>query len=94
MSSQKSLSDVVEMLKDREHEDISVTINKYAGFFVTAGTIAAILIAPAPLSMIATLATGATLTAFKPGNLFKSLHDKFNYPDKGRGFQHVRETKS
>jgi len=85
MKMEISLSDLAEILKKKNSDDLSDFTNKLAIALISAGTLASIILSPSPIVAIQDFATGVTLSAFKPGNLFKTLHDKFNY-SKGREF--------
>jgi len=76
---EKSLSDLAEILKEQNSGDLSAYANYLTITLLSAGTLASIILSPSPTQAIQNFATGVTLTAFKPGNLMKFLHDKFNY---------------
>lgn len=79
MKMEKSLSDLAEILKEKNSGDLSEYANYLTTTLLSAGTLASIILSPSPIEAIQNFATGVTLTAFRPGNLMKFLHDKFNY---------------
>ncbi len=79
-----TLSDVAEYFKDNQIPTFDEEIDKFGGYFITAGRIAAVLLAPDPLTKIAVFCAGIDAGSLQASKLFSWLPDKFKWSKKGR----------
>ncbi|MFD0588122.1 NACHT domain-containing protein [Paenibacillus sp. GCM10027627] len=84
MNNEKTLSQLVDYLRDNEPENMRDSVNGWAQGVVTAGTVAAIIMSASPGAAIAALSAGVGLLAMKPGNALNHLPDSLNFKDKSR----------
>ncbi|WP_027085208.1 NACHT domain-containing protein [Cohnella panacarvi] len=84
MKHQKTLSELVDYLKENENESTKDRINSLADCLITSGTIASVLLAPDIPAAIENLSTGVGLMSMKPGNILNHLSNNLNYQDKCR----------
>ena len=79
-----NLSEVLEYYKRNKIASFDEEIDQYGGYFITAGRIAAIILAPTPLLAIANFCAGIDAASLRASKLLSWLPDKFKYKDRGR----------
>jgi len=84
LKNELSLSEVIEFFKKNKVSTFDQDIDEFGGYFVTAATIAALVISPDAITKIAALTTGLGASSFKVSSLFSWIPDTFKYKNKGR----------
>lgn len=79
-----TLSAVADYFKRNKSINTPEEIDQYSGYFVTASTIAAAIIASNPVTSLGALCVGIGVSSFRVSKLLKWLPDKFNYSNQGR----------
>ncbi len=79
-----TLSEVADYFKKNKSISTPEEIDQYSGYFVTASTIAAAIIASNPVTALGALCVGIGVSSFRVSKLLKWLPDKFNYSNQGR----------
>lgn len=79
-----NLSDVVDYFKKNKIASFEEEIDQFGGYFITAGRIAALILAPTPIAAIANFCSGIDAASLRASKLLSWLPDKFKYKDKGR----------
>ena len=79
-----SFSQLIEFYKKNQIPTFDDNIDKYGGFFITAARIAAVILAPDPLTAIVNFCSGIDAGALRTSKLLSWLPDKFKYGNKGR----------
>ncbi|MBS0425348.1 MAG: NACHT domain-containing protein [Proteobacteria bacterium] len=77
-----NLSNLADFLKKNQIETFDEEIDKFGGFFITAARIAAVIIAPDPISKIGAFCAGVDVASLRASRLFAWLPDKFKYKDR------------
>ncbi|MFA5990606.1 MAG: hypothetical protein WC803_13510 [Sphingomonas sp.] len=79
-----NLSDVIDYFKKNRIASFDEEIDQYGGYFITAGRIASLILAPTPLTAIANFCSGIDAASLRASKLLSWLPDKFKYKDRGR----------
>lgn len=77
-----SFSDLVDFFKKNSVTKFDEDIDAFGGYFITAARIAAIIIAPDPVSKISVFCAGIDAASLRASKLFSWLPDKFKYKDR------------
>ncbi len=77
-----SFSDLVDFFKKNSVPTFDEEIDKFGGYFITAARIAAVIIAPDPVSKISVFCAGIDAASLRASKLFSWLPDKFKYKDR------------
>ncbi len=82
MEIKRSLSDIVDFVKEKNYDKFDEFIDETAGIIITAGTILSVLIYS--INPITAITTATGIGAVKPSKFFKWMSDKFNFINKDR----------
>jgi len=74
-----SFSDLIDYFKKNQVPTFDEDIDKFGGYFITAARIAAVIIAPDPVSKISVFCAGIDAATLRASKLFSWLPDKFKY---------------
>lgn len=77
-----NFSNLVDFFKKNQIPTFDEEIDKFGGYFITAARIAAVIIAPDPLSKIGVFCAGIDASSLRASKLFNWLPDKFKYKDR------------
>lgn len=77
-----NFSDLVDFFKKNQVPTFDDDIDKFGGYFITAARIAAVIIAPDPISKISVFCAGIDAASLRASKLFSWLPDKFKYKDR------------
>jgi energy-coupling factor transporter ATP-binding protein EcfA2 len=77
-----TFSDLAEFFKKNQVPTFDEEIDKYGGYFITAARIAAVIIAPDPVTKISVFCAGIDAASLRASKLFSWLPDKFKYKDR------------
>lgn len=79
-----SLSEVAEYFKKNKISSFDEDIDEFGSYFITAGRIAAMVLASDPISMLSNFCSGIDAASLRASKLFSWLPDKFKYGNRGR----------
>ena len=79
-----TLSDVVEYFKKNEIPSFEEEIDEFGNYFITAARLAAVILAPNPLTALSNFCAGIDAASLRVSKLFSWLPDKLKYGNKGR----------
>ncbi|MBI5214917.1 MAG: hypothetical protein HY960_04135 [Ignavibacteriae bacterium] len=77
-----NFSDLVDFFKKNDAQTFDKEIDEFGGYFITAARIAAIIIAPDPISKISVFCASIDAASLRASKLFSWLPDKFKYKDR------------
>lgn len=77
-----NFSDLVDFFRKNQIPIFDDDIDKFGGYFITAARIAAVIIAPDPVSKISVFCAGIDAASLRASKLFSWLPDKFKYKDR------------
>lgn len=77
-----NFSDLVDFFKRNDVPTFDKEIDEFGGYFITAARIAAVIIAPDPLTKIGVFCAGIDAASLRASKLFSWLPDKFKYKDR------------
>ena len=77
-----SFSDLVDFFKKNDVPTFDKEIDEFGGYFITAARIAAVIIAPDPVTKIGVFCAGIDAASLRASKLFSWLPDKFKYKDR------------
>ena len=77
-----NFSDLVDFFKKNQVPTFDEDIDKFGGYFITAARIAAVIIAPDPVTKISVFCAGIDAASLRASKLFSWLPDKFKYKDR------------
>lgn len=77
-----NFSDLVDFFKKHNVPTFDEDIDKFGGYFITAARIAAVIIAPDPISKISVFCASIDAGSLRASKLFSWLPDKFKYKDR------------
>lgn len=77
-----NFSDLVDFFRKNDVPTFDEEIDKFGGYFITAARIAAVIIAPDPVSKITVFCAGIDAASLRASKLFDWLPDKFKYKDR------------
>ncbi|NOU47125.1 MAG: ATP-binding protein [Bacteroidales bacterium] len=79
-----SLSEVLEYYKNNKVATFDEDIDQFGDYFITAGRIAALILAPTPTIAIESFCAGIDVASLRASKLLSWLPDKFKYKNRGR----------
>lgn len=79
-----NLSEVLEYYKKNKVASFDEDVDQFGDYFITAGRIAAVILAPTPVAAIANFCSGIDAASVRASKLLSWLPDKFKYKEKGR----------
>lgn len=82
MKKEINFSDLIDFFGKNQIPTFDEEIDKYGGYFITAARIAAVIIAPDPVSKISVFCAGIDAASLRASKLFNWLPDKFKYKDR------------
>lgn len=77
-----SFSDLADFFKKNSVPTFDEDIDTFGGYFITAARIAAVIIAPDPVTKISMFCAGIDAASLRASKLFSWLPDKFKYKDR------------
>ncbi|AEI47084.1 hypothetical protein [Runella slithyformis] len=84
MNKELSLSEVIEFFKKNQISSFEDEIDEYGHYFITAARLAAVVLAPSPLTALSNFCSGIDAMSLRVSKLFSWLPDKCKYGNKGR----------
>jgi len=79
-----SLSEVADYFKKNNIPSFEEDIDEFGSYFITAGRIVAMILAPNPITVLGNFCAGLDAASLRASKLFSWLPDKFKYGKKGR----------
>jgi hypothetical protein len=77
-----NFADLIAYFKKNQVPTFDEDIDKFGGYFITAARIAAVIIAPDPISKISVFCAGIDAASLRASKLFNWLPEKFKYKDR------------